>query len=223
METAIYGLMAGGAVLVLALSVHAFRALAAISRPTTGPAIDSHERPNRALLLIDLQSDFSRRTGKGAYGETARAAAVARANALAAEARRLGEPVIVLRQIWQGWPARLAARLALGGAGNPGRKGLALDPDLQPGEVIDIVKHVGDGFSAPDLSAHLERLKVGSLRLAGLDACHCVQLTARGAAARGYKVEILDEAVLASVPADWQALQPKLIAEGIRITTAPAA
>lgn len=223
METAIYGLMAGGTVVVLALSVYAIRALTAISRLTTGPVIDSEERPNQALLLIDLQGDFSRRTGKGAYGETVRAAAVAQANTLAAEARRLGEPVIVVRHVWHGWPARLVARLALGGAGNPGRKGLALDPDLHPGEAIDIVKHVGDSFSVPDLSAHLERLKVGSLRLAGLDACHCVQLTARGAAARGYKVEILDDAVLASVPADWQALKPKLIAEGIRITPAPVA
>lgn len=207
----------------IALIWYAARALSDISRPTSGSAIDPSTRPGRALVLIDLQPDFTRRNGKGAYSQPDRDRAIAHVNALAADARRLGEPVIVLRQVWQGWPARLAARLALGGAGNPGRKGLALDPDLQPGEVIDIVKHVGDGFSAPDLSAHLERLKVGSLRLAGLDACHCVQLTARGAAARGYKVEILDEAVLASVPADWQALQPKLIAEGIRISSSPGA
>lgn len=199
------------------------RRLSAISQPTVGPAIDPSTRPGKALVLIDLQSDFTRRDGKGAYSRPERARAIAHVNALAADAQRLGEPVIVLRHVWQGWPARLAARLALGGAGNPGRTGLALDPDIQPGEVIDIIKHVGDGFSAPELSAHLERLKVGSLRLVGLDACHCVQLTARGAAARGYKVEILDEAVLASVPADWQALQPKLIAEGIRITSAPVA
>ncbi|MFN4010305.1 MAG: cysteine hydrolase family protein [Pannonibacter sp.] len=202
---------------------YAARSLSAISRPTSGPSIDPTTRPGRALVLIDLQPDFTRRTGKGAYSQADRARTIAHVNALAAEARQLGEPVIVLRHVWQGWPARLAARLALGGAGNPGRKGLALDPDIQTGEAIDIVKHLGDGFSAAELSAHLERLKVGSLRLAGLDACHCVQLTARGAAARGYKVEILDEAVLAAVPADWQALQPKLIAEGIRISAAPVA
>lgn len=202
---------------------YAARSLSAISRPTSGQAIDPSTRPGRALVLIDLQPDFTRRKGKGAYSQPDRARATAHVNALAAEARQLGEPVIVLRHVWQGWPARLAARLALGGAGNPGRKGLALDPDIQTGAAIDVVKHVGDGFSSPEFSAHLERLKVGSLRLAGLDACHCVQLTARGAAARGYKVEILDEAVLASVPADWQALQPKLIAEGIRITPAPGA
>jgi len=60
----------------------------------------------------------------------------------------------------------------------------------------DFTKRISDSFSNPQLDAFLIRNRVDELYLVGLDASYCVHKTALGALNRGYKVTVVDDAVL---------------------------
>lgn len=65
-----------------------------------------------------------------------------------------------------------------------------------------IVKRVQDAFETGELDALLERLGVGTLRLAGLDFNYCVQKSALAARNRGCDVTVVKEGTLSSTPTD---------------------
>jgi nicotinamidase-related amidase len=160
-----------------------------IARPTRGDPI-AGDATKGALLVIDMQEDFTRSQGANAYDPASRDRAIARINDLVAQARKDGEPVAFIRQEHQGRAVQLVASLLLGGAGNPGRPGARLDRDVDADGCPVFVKHVADAFSDPALDAWLRERKVGRLTLCGLDLAHCVRGTALGACNRGYLVTV---------------------------------
>lgn len=160
-----------------------------IARPTRGEPI-AGEATKGALLVIDMQEDFTRSDGANAYDGQERDRAIARINALVAAARQAGEPVAFIRQEHQGRAVQWVASLLLGGAGNPGRPGARLDRDVDADGCPVFVKHVADAFSDPALDVWLREQEVGRLTLTGLDLAHCVRGTALGARNRGYRVTV---------------------------------
>ncbi|WP_306027105.1 cysteine hydrolase [Stappia sp. MMSF_3263] len=187
-----------------------------LARPTTGSLIDIAARPGRALLVIDMQEDFTRALGKRAFDTGARDDALSRVNDLIHAAHEEGSPVIFLRQQFRDWPVRLVASLLLGGAGNPGRAGQRIDRALDTQGAHVLVKHVGDGFSNRELEWLLDEAGVGRLRLAGLDLAHCVAQTAHGARNRGYAVEIDEAGSLTADPRRWLREKAVLAAREVR-------
>ncbi|SDT92180.1 cysteine hydrolase family protein [Stappia sp. ES.058] len=180
-----------GAVVIALTGLAAFFVATArrIARPTTGETIAGNAG-NGALLVIDMQEDFTRSQGANAYDPAARDRAIARINDLVAAARQAGEPVAFIRQEHQGRAVQWVASLLLGGAGNPGRPGARLDRDIDAQGAPVFIKHVADAFSAPALDAWLRDQGVGRLTLCGLDLAHCVRSTALGARNRGYCVAV---------------------------------
>lgn len=194
------------------------------SAPTKGPMIERTARPGTALLVIDVQEDFTRNSPKP-YADADRIRAIDVINREIEAARQAGEDVILIKQVFRHWPAILAMKLLMGGIGTPGRKGLAFDPDLKAQNVPEFEKPIGDAFYNPALEAYLAKRKIGNLRLTGLDACQCVQLTAKGALNRGYAVEIIEPALLTATPDKWPALKADLesLGAGIRSDAQQAA
>ena len=170
-----------------------------IGRPTRGVWISS-EANRRALVVIDMQEDFTRATGATAYEEDDRKRAVGRVNELVARARFSGDPVLFVCQEHEGWAVQMVAKFALAGAGNPGRPGACLDRDLDADGFPVFVKHVADAFSVPAFDAFLRREKVGTLVLTGLDLAQCVRGTALGGRNRGYAVIVDLAGVLSANP-----------------------
>ncbi len=196
---------------VLGVCLYCGYCLRRLGRPTRGKMIDPVSRPNSALVVIDVQEDFTRNTGKHAYAPQARDLALAAINREISAAREVGMEVIFVRNVFRDWPVILAMKLSAGGIGTPDREGLKFDRTLDVGSSPVFEKSIGDSFSCPDFEIFLAERKVGRLILTGLDACHCVQLIAKGALARGYDVEIREPATLTTAPENWAALK-----EGLR-------
>ncbi|MDT4871268.1 Isochorismatase family protein [compost metagenome] len=89
------------------------------------------------------------------------------------------------------------------GRGIPGSKGLGLAPALPFSPDAEFVKPLSDSFSSPELGRYLAENRIGTLLLTGLDGCYCIQNTANGALNRGYRVELLGEAVLSRDESGW--------------------
>ena len=172
------------------------------------------------MVVIDMQTDFTDfiDAKKGDPGYLA--ARISRVNAMAAEARTQKRPVINVRQIFDSGYASFLVRLLGGGRGASGSKGLGLDPRLHLDASADIVKHIGDAFSAPEFERFLAANHVGELVLTGLDGNYCVKNTAEGALNRGYKVLIAEDAVAVLDDRKWQAEKDRLEGLGVRFVTA---
>lgn len=184
-----------------------------IGHVSQGPHIE--QRPGTALLLIDLQTVFWR---DGPYDTATKARAEQAIKAEVDTARQSGDPVIALRQEWTYPSTRLIARLAMKGqaiAGTPGTE-LASPFAGLPDHVL--TKHVQDGFETGELDTLLARLNIGTLRIVGLDGAYCVAKTSLAALARGFEVTLIDDAILTAKPTQFDALRPKLTAQGATFT-----
>jgi len=202
------------ALCVLALVAYIVFSLRRLSVPTKGRAIDKATRPETALVVIDVQEDFTRNTGKHAFDPDKRDAALAAISREIETSRAAGHQIAFIRNIFQDWPVILAMKLVGGGIGTPGREDLRLDRTLDVQDAPEFEKSIGDTFSNAGFEAWLAEKRVGKLVLVGLDTCHCVQLTARGALARGYDVEIREPATLTATPDKWSAMRQDLATAG---------
>ncbi|MFP4328388.1 MAG: cysteine hydrolase family protein [Paracoccaceae bacterium] len=91
----------------------------------------------------------------------------------------------------------------LGGKGLAWAAGTEIHPEIAGSVDHVVTKRVQDGFENPELGSLLDRLKIGRLQIAGLDICFCVKKTAVAAAARGYHVTLLTEAIRTARPKEW--------------------
>lgn len=183
-----------------------------VGLPTTGPKIDRDTRQSTALIVVDMQSDF---TSALTWDRTDLDRVMARVSALAGHSQQTGAPVIAIRQVFSGWLANRLNAIFNEGRGNAGSEGIALDPNLNLRPDAEFEKSIGDAFSSSALNAFLGQNQIGTVVLTGLDGCHCVKNTAMGALNRGYRVRIDRSAVLAADGTRWAAVQERLAQAGV--------
>lgn len=186
------------------------------NRPKLEP-IDKDSRPNSALLVIDMQEDFTRAKGKLSYDQVRVSAANAKINQLAEAARKAHMPVVEISHVFSDPLVKFFVKCFAGGAGVEGSKGLGRDPELTFSADLQITKQEGDSFSVPTLTRFLDDQKVGHLYLAGQEATACVLETAKGALARKFEVTLLDDAILARKPNKWKMKREELVAHGASV------
>jgi nicotinamidase-related amidase len=196
--------LAAVAVLAVLFAVELRREFRKTYTPTTGERIDFSMRPNLALLVIDMQKDFTASGGKYGWDEAYLKTRLEAIDIMAAKANDAEIPVIAVRHVHRLALIRLMIRLFGEGRGIPGSKGLGLSPALSGSPDFEVVKIRSDSFSSPELEGYLAAKRVGTLLLTGLDGSYCVQATANGALNRGYRVEIVEDAVLSRDEADWR-------------------
>ncbi|AAV96805.1 cysteine hydrolase [Ruegeria pomeroyi] len=182
-----------------------------IGTPTKGPVIERATRPGTALVVIDMQSDF---TALPVWEAAQLNTAMENIRTAVDAARRTGMPVIAVRQVYKAGLARLLNGWFNQGRGNAGSPGIGLDPRLGLAPDVEVEKSMGDAFSEPAFVRYLEENRIGTLILTGLDGCHCVKNTAFGALNRGYAVRIDPKAVLAANDAGWSKMKRNLTAAG---------
>ncbi|USG62888.1 cysteine hydrolase family protein [Sneathiella marina] len=186
---------------------------------TSGEKIDRSQRPNTALLIIDMQKDFTHLTGEKAWDTEYLEDRIALINTLAADAKKAGQPVITIRQIFAPGYTSLLVRLLGQGRGATGSAGLDLDDRLTFVADADFTKHIGDAFSSPALNAMLDSHRIGHVKLAGLDGNYCVKNTAEGAVNRGYDVDVIYPAVLSSSLKTWEKQKQRLAGLGVQLNS----
>lgn len=77
-----------------------------------------------------------------------------------------------------------------------GSEGAKYDRRLKIVSDLEVVKNVKDSFRKTRLDSILVANKVNELYITGLDAAECVNATVEAAMNRGYRVNILGEAVI---------------------------
>lgn len=218
METALLTAILIG---LIGLPIYTYYGIRKIATPTTGPMIDADSREGEALLVIDMQADFTGRAGIGDWDAAALAGCMETITTLATHMQARGHPVVVVRQVFEGWWANALNGFFNDGRGNQNSPGRGLDPRLTINPDIDIEKPYGDAFSSKQLDDFLATNNVGTLHLVGLDGAHCIKNTAHGALNRGYRVVIEDLGVLSANQRKWESGRNKLKERGAIVNLKP--
>ena len=158
-------------------------------RPTTGPRIEA-SRQGKALIVVDLQEDYTGPHAPQSYREPERL--ISAANQLIESAHAGGWPVYLVRVAM---PNDWFHSLMTGGTAIAGTKGAEFDARLARTDTVEIVKTKSDAFANPLLDAQLDARLMGELFIAGLDAKFCVKKTIGGALNRGYRVNVVRDAI----------------------------
>ena len=146
------------------------------------------DRPNTALLVIDVQNDV-------VAGTHDRDGVVARIADLVARARTAGTPVVWVQHGDEDLPRD--------------SDGWQYVPELARDEAEPLVhKEYGDSFEATDLEDVLAGLGVGHLVVAGAQTDQCIRSTLHGALVRGYDATLVADAHTTEDQSEWGAPPP---------------
>jgi nicotinamidase-related amidase len=173
----------------------------------------------KALLLIDVQSDFTGPSAKYPFPPGKSDGLIAAANRMSQEARKHGVLVVYIRHEFDGVVGKLYSRLLLGGAAIKGSPGTELDPRLTRVSDHCFTKHETNAFSNPELDAFLRQRQVRELYLAGLDGLFCVNKTAKGGLERGYRVAFITDAIISNFERAWHRRLRRYAKEGAVLMT----
>ncbi len=160
--------------------------------PTRGAKIAAYSNPQKALLVIDVQEDYTGLKGKQPVLYPNVESQITAINGLIDRASKAGVRVVYIRQIFDD---NFISRL-LGGRTIEGKPGAEIDARIHVVNRNDFTKKISDAFSNQQLNAFLALNQVDELYLVGLDAAYCVYNTAKGALNRGYKVKVVKDAIL---------------------------
>ena len=180
------------AVLTIIAAVFIFATAKKIFTPTTGEKISKYADPAKALLVIDVQEDYTGLKGKQPVPYKNAEIQIAIINRLIDKASKTGIKVVYIRHLYDN---NLLTRLFIG-RGIEGLPGTELDARINVINRNEFTKKLSDSFSNPQFEAFLIKNHVDELYLVGLDAAYCIYNTSMGALNRGYKVTVVDDAIM---------------------------
>jgi nicotinamidase-related amidase len=162
-------------------------------RITQGTPIPEYGTVRTALLVIDIQEATTGTVSLNpSYSEQA-VSLIPRLNRLAATADSLKIPVIFVTSIVTNPLINI-----LNSTMAEGTRGTEVDQRLIRPSSYLIEKKRNDSFRKTELDTLLRHLKVNHLYITGLDAAHCVNCTLRGALNRGYRISVIEDAVISA-------------------------
>lgn len=205
-----------GAAILIIVGLAAYTFIDATT-PTKGEKIAAYERPRAALLVIDIQEDYTGTTAKPPLPYKNAARLIDTVNRTIARAAAKDVLVVYIRQEFGKW-----ARFMPGATAIRGTPGSMIDARVRRVSPHEFPKKIGDAFSNPDLGALLVANRVDHVYLVGLDLEYCVHGTARGARNRGYTVTVLTDAVALQNEEKRDALLKEYREEGIRLIESAA-
>jgi nicotinamidase-related amidase len=159
-------------------------------QPTKGQKIGDYQTPHSALLIVDIQEDYTGQQARKKYKDGDKI--VAASNALLTEAQTKGVLVIYIKNVFTN---PLISAMA-GGLNAPESPGTEMDSRLiKVTGSQTFSKNQSDAFSNQELDAYLRKNQINKVMITGLDAAYCVNATVRGALNRGYTVVIYPKAL----------------------------
>jgi nicotinamidase-related amidase len=149
------------------------------------------DRPNTALLVIDVQNDV-------VGGTHNRDSVVANIAALVGKARAAGAAVVWVQHSGEQLPQ--------------GSDGWQFVPELSRDEAEPLVsKRYADAFEETGLEAVLAERGVGRLIVTGAQTDECIRATLHGAIVRGYDATLVGDAHTTEDQSEWGAPPPELV------------
>ena len=181
--------------------------------PTQGERIQNYKNPGKALLVIDIQQDF---TGAKAVPPLPYKGAdkfISHVNKVIENAYGQGIIPIYIRQEFENPIDKLIWR----GRAVKGTEGSKLDANLLIKGNYAIAKEKSDAFSNKNLNDILVKNSVSELYIAGVDARACVLKTSIGAVNRGYKVNVIEDAIITQNMSDMPQIIKTYKQDGINV------
>ncbi|NME83507.1 isochorismatase family cysteine hydrolase [Clostridium sp. SM-530-WT-3G] len=151
---------------------------------------------NKALLIIDIQEDY---TGINSDKKTRYSGAdelVMRVNKIIEESKRNGMDIIYIKQEFAGVIPVLLTKLFSHGTAIKGKPGTEFDKRLNIISNNCFSKSVPSAFSNDELKKYLKENKIEELDVVGLDGQFCVKETIKAAIKENYHVNLISNAVL---------------------------
>jgi nicotinamidase-related amidase len=206
----LYWLAGSALLLVLVLSALAFWSM----RPTRGTPIKKYPVPRAALLIIDIQEDYTGPQAKKRYHDGNRIVRVS--NALLAQAQEEGVVVVYVKNVID----NPIMSIFTGGINVPGSPGTEMDRRLiKVPTARTFSKNRSDAFATPELDVYLREKQVDQLLITGLDGAYCVNATARGALNRGYKVTLYQDGIATESSTSIEELAQRWREAGAQVKT----
>ena len=190
-----------------------------ISNPTHGERIAYYDQPQKALLVIDIQEDFTGATAKPPFPYKDSEKLIETVNTIIEAADRKNVLIVYIRQELNDFWGKLLSKLLAGGVALKGNPGTEIDQRISILSDHIFPKGKSDAFSNAKLEQFLLEHQVNELYLVGLDADGCVHVTAQGALNRGYSVNIITDAIVLQAEKKWEKLLQRYQEEGIRLTS----
>ncbi len=178
--------------IIVIFSVFVITVMKKMFTPTQGQKIVAYASPQKALLVIDVQEDYTGLKGKQPVPYKGAGPQLATINDLIDRASKAGIRVVYIRHMFDN---NFITRI-LPGRDLEGEPGTELDARIKMVNQNDFTKKISDAFSNPRLDEFMTTNQVNELYLVGLDAAYCVYNTAKGALNRGYKVTVVKDAIM---------------------------
>lgn len=159
---------------------------------TKGDAIETYAEPGKALLVIDVQKDFTAEGARMPVDPDQVEGMLYAINAVAANFEKNGDTVVYIRNVF---PRNDIGNLFRRSAAVAGSPGVEFDDRLMVVSDLVFDKSRPDAFSNKKLESLLIAKQISEIIVTGVFADQCVYWTSRGALNRGYKVSFLRDAV----------------------------
>lgn len=173
--------------------------------------------PKKALLVIDVQEDYTGTTAKAPFPYRDSEKFITTVNNIIEKASKKNIITIYIRQEFDGIFGRTLSRIIGHGTAIKGKPGSEFDKRINITSNHCFSKSMPDAFSNPKLEAFFTEQQINELYLIGLDAAGCVYFTAKGALKLGYNVSIIKDGILLLAENKWDNLLKKFKRDGINL------
>lgn len=156
-----------------------------------GTPIKKYDVETPALLVIDVQEYTTGKLSTDTCYTAASDNYIRLLNRIIDTARLKNIPVVYVKSVVSDFLINL-----INNSLKPDSPGAAFDKRLNLVSDYIVSKQREDAFSNPRLDSILISKQVSKLYVIGLDAAHCVKSTMKAAQNRGYKISVINDAVL---------------------------
>lgn len=177
-----------------------------------GQPIENYSENNYALVVVDIQEATTGDVSMYPYFKENSENLIININQIADSFKMRSYPVVYIRsEITNPLINLINSSYA---KGNPGAK---YDKRLKIVSNLEVVKNGEDSFKNTNLDSILTSNKVNELYIIGLDAAECVNSTVEAAQNRGYKVNIIEEAVMSKSKRMMDSMMVSFRDRGVRV------
>ncbi|MEO1373746.1 MAG: isochorismatase family cysteine hydrolase [Cyanobacteria bacterium J06635_10] len=173
------------------------------------------EPEKSALIVIDLQNDFTRQTGKAHACTSQVDKLIPIVNSLSAQFTRVGRHIIYLKTEW----SNPIVKLLTGNSVKTGTPGAEFDSRLKIHSDNIFTKGNKNSLSCNEFVQFLQSNSINHLYLVGLATDYCIKVTAEKAINKGYKITVVSDAVASYKCGEYEKSLHLLSSKGVNLLT----
>lgn len=185
------------------------------SRRMAAPLTHTYSRTKKALLIIDIQDEFTTAAGWYTAPNMAVDAVIEAVNRASAIARANRQLVVHTHQSFGTCFARIMSAFLFGRKKRRGESNKLTHHRINPAPSTCFLRSAGDAFSNPKLDEFLRRRRVDHLFLMGMDGVTSVGQTALTALERGYRVTLITDGIFTPFERKWARTLTELEKRGV--------